>query len=1143
MKRIGYIHRYSSTEKKGILVYGYNMEPSWNSPSPILFSRDQCKTSIKTGSLVFFNIDEENIVSNIQQASIFNFDKVFMEELVSVFDSKDWKVAKKHTQIRYQNIYELEEFYEFENSSVKRDGLGNSSDVEISEGGLEESSIDLIIASRRSSVEILEDELESDFFDLGEELLDDEDYTSIGEYRKVTIPTSIEGEYALFGKQFRSYPYNGLYCDYIEENHFIYVDLLNPNLWIYPISKSRRNYYGKNVEEFIELFKILVLKERHSKERSRLFINNCVSANWRYLLDRLSDEELKAVYKSCVLLQPILPKNFCEHNIEILSEKYGFPSVEIADLFLTCKIRNIKTATDFCHFRERIRVYKQCGVKHLSDEGIPLCALSKERLNTLSKRIGRKFIYVRRYVFAKISQVNPNVDFGNLIDWEDAELVLKVGCFLDVVDKLISSFNPGLISFREEEMVSAYNGLPNEISPLFDSYISRVLKDKLKMLLERVEISPYSFHLLIEDFSKWIDNSFIVSITPLACEKFSKNINIQDLKDAYKYHYIPESLFVDKYLTLTEQYTSHQLLAELIDHSGYTFPDKIQLHILKSKLQDMDLSEVVPSYRNLEHICYDYHEIRSVYDFLQWINTESMGMFPNISKTVYYQIQDEVISKLSIDDKWYLFEKELIYTPGENKVKEILSEVYSKQSFKSPYLIRDCFQSQMAYDVISFSDFELIKKVIEILKQDYRDKIANDIEGFGKVYIWALNPNADVDLDELRRFFLEFPDNIKKRVFLYLFKLRAENRVNIDLLDFFGDIIESQILQNIVESQRSELYSCLMEWEVWKNGNMSSAIYALILILKSKLANPTQPLNYGQLKPALTMFTGGMGAMLKALKGFFIDCGGWRLLSYESPDKKYFTWNGYVNLFTGSEYNGYKYRVCFYETPLDLKGRQTNYVNTTYLKRAEAVLKKNFNYIYDNGTYLVHAKDEIKLKQYVMLYDIDDKCNLFDESVDYGRNPLFGFPFLALPPKYTNYETIYKKNENFICNCGLFMDLDPIYGIPFRWCKNKPCTRSFFLQPDSEWEKYKFADLLWILAKDKITKEQLWEINYEISHFFNEIIDVIPDQNISIESKLPKEADEVGKWTEGMSIFSSDSWGQYEYDEDLENSDYDEEDI
>ena len=58
MKQIGYVYRYSTLEQKGILVYGYNDGPLWNSPSPILFHRSQCRSLVKSGMLVYFEIDE-----------------------------------------------------------------------------------------------------------------------------------------------------------------------------------------------------------------------------------------------------------------------------------------------------------------------------------------------------------------------------------------------------------------------------------------------------------------------------------------------------------------------------------------------------------------------------------------------------------------------------------------------------------------------------------------------------------------------------------------------------------------------------------------------------------------------------------------------------------------------------------------------------------------------------------------------------------------------------------------------------------------------------------------------------------------------------------------------------------------------------
>ena len=111
MKKIGYIHRYDNNEEKGILVHGYNKGPFWNSPAPILFSESQCKTSVRTGVLVYFEIDKDKTVRDIEYASIFNFDKELLLSYASVYDTKEWNECEKETHICYQNIFEQKDFF------------------------------------------------------------------------------------------------------------------------------------------------------------------------------------------------------------------------------------------------------------------------------------------------------------------------------------------------------------------------------------------------------------------------------------------------------------------------------------------------------------------------------------------------------------------------------------------------------------------------------------------------------------------------------------------------------------------------------------------------------------------------------------------------------------------------------------------------------------------------------------------------------------------------------------------------------------------------------------------------------------------------------------------------------------------------
>ena len=84
MKKIGYIYRYNDNEKKGILMYGYNRSNRsvyYLKFPPILFSLSDCISSVKTGQLVYFDLDDKT-VSNIERASLSNFKYEFINSLI-----------------------------------------------------------------------------------------------------------------------------------------------------------------------------------------------------------------------------------------------------------------------------------------------------------------------------------------------------------------------------------------------------------------------------------------------------------------------------------------------------------------------------------------------------------------------------------------------------------------------------------------------------------------------------------------------------------------------------------------------------------------------------------------------------------------------------------------------------------------------------------------------------------------------------------------------------------------------------------------------------------------------------------------------------------------------------------------------------
>ena len=85
MKKFGYIYKYNHTEGMGILMFGvWKVKGYWGTTirnTPILFSDNDLLSDVKTGQLVYFDL-EGNKASNIERASLSNFKVDFIHNLI-----------------------------------------------------------------------------------------------------------------------------------------------------------------------------------------------------------------------------------------------------------------------------------------------------------------------------------------------------------------------------------------------------------------------------------------------------------------------------------------------------------------------------------------------------------------------------------------------------------------------------------------------------------------------------------------------------------------------------------------------------------------------------------------------------------------------------------------------------------------------------------------------------------------------------------------------------------------------------------------------------------------------------------------------------------------------------------------------------
>lgn len=1142
MKKIGYIHRYDRKEEKGILVYGYNKDLLRNSPAPILFSKSQCKTSVRTGVLVYFEIDKDKTVRDIEYASIFNFDKELLLSYASVYDTKEWNECEKETHICYQNIYEQKDFFSHK-EMVSLDNV--KEDVTCVE---QYESDDVTSKYKDESGE----EFDREAYDFDEELgvldwglYEDEDESDEDFDEGLDVIDSDEIT--------------------LDDDQTVIIDILNPSLWIPLIPKSRKNYYGKNESEVKDLFEILVAKRRKNHEeylskcrRSKrelqnlsigmqrvsypeLFQDDCVSPAWTRLLNRLSFTEIKNIYCSYPLLQPVLPEAFCEEYLDILSEDYGFPSATIAEKYLRNAIRHIHTSIEYSYYKRKLHTIKNCIARHLPNEGIPFCAIDRKKLGNITISLGIKQKAVINYVQNQISEANPELPLELMHSLTaNKDLLLQIGEFYDFVRELPKKTTKSyFLDFRLKELKEKYQEIPDTAHIFLDTYLGSTLSAFLIDSIKSGELSPYNLHLILEELSKWIDSSFLSTHLNLIESIFSKTNNVSDLKDAFEYKYIQESTFIQRYYELAVDRSDEQCLKDLCEWWKNRYPEELQLYILRRVLKHYDL-QFTYCYGDKDYdFPYDV-KVRSLNDFLKWMNENTYDNEDRtgyISKNVAEQIQKDILLTLSDEDSWYLFENGFTSFPNTNIIKERLSEAYSKFKdaywgfkFEEKYFEKDCFQEQMAIDVSNEHNTQLIKLIIDKLNPKYRAYAEKRVNGFAKLYLWSLNPTENIDWNCMNLYFAELPEDSQIKAFKYLFFNQLEH-TGYDTEIFLNNLLE-MLLQSTIELKKRTGNLCPNSNmnKVFTPGKSVSALALLVQILQTKLKDVKSPIKWNELEPTIAKLSGNCIHVFSKLINFFVKCPGWLLISSTvRSDTEYYARNGFVTKINADNVHECVYKVCFYESPIDVNNYEVDYLDDSYIEEVENTLKKNFNCKYDNGGYIISSKDEIRLKEFICRYSIDDECNLMNSALKQDNEI----------PIYSNYSTHHKNNELSICNCSQFKEVDPKLGLPFCWCKKSPCTQKVFLQPNNRWEYFQFHDLLWVVLREKAELEQIWCIYSEVSSFINYLIQNRDGSLVDSESKPLQKDEEIGEWTKDMSIFHDESFDDESFDDDYEDDEWD----
>lgn len=1074
MKQLGYIYKYNEDENKGILVYGYNYGPIWDKIKPLLFNRTNCKTVIKTGDLVYFdNVD--NFLS-ITKASLKNFDRELFCNMISHKPNESYNTYFEKTHIRYEDIsdlpssviYQEKESEEIINKTENPiDDIPSNINFSLNIGG-KEYNIDPLSGNP------FNDEFGEDFFE-----------------EKIKLPKDIDSLYKLFGR----YRHNDriyLYESNDSESQIIALnDLRN---WIDDETLSSKQYYGKNSQEFLDIYKLFFEQEKEQTQK----IDSSYSPLEK-LLSKLSDNDIDNIIKTLPKLQPLLPEHYCLRHLSSLSLCYFFPSKKVLISFLEFKVNSINSTEAFIELLnslKSVRSYLREGY------GIYFKDVSQE-LHQIWNLLAKKFnedIYpyinseIRHLTMGKI-KIHPIAD--DILS-DECKRTYSIGLFIESHNLLISNQNDSTaISFY----ANSIDGLHDTDLEILGNIIKKDINTQLKRIVNKESTDCESVVSICDYFSNWIDEKTISYCRKTGETHLLQSNNIETLISLYKYHLLEEKNFCDRFIKLSQDLSvkrCSELLYDGVD-GKIALPEAIQesivIRIFKEAnfRKNSDYKQITLSYST---------QIYNCEDLLNWLYSRVNDK--KLSKDIFYRLGEIYTEEFSKEDKWDLFTKGLIYRPDTDILKEKIKKLYIKFSNTerndylqwqldidklkqdNKYLARTYAQKLLCENLGKESKVNVILFSISLLDNNSKKIILKHGDKKLNFYIWSLYPNENIDLDSLDNYYDTLPIIIQIRILRYLFYLKANSVISFSIEDLYRKVkhFDKEHVSHIVLFIIAALYY-----------NLSDNSFSQI-----SQKNMEEYFNMPIDSAVVYLFHEAKGA----INSFFYKCNGRMLVNDTiSYDEKFYRY-GKIEF---KEINKKPfYVVSFYDTPISQYGEDIYDFDYLILDNVIDTLTENFPYKKVGNDYLIDIKYKIELMDYVRYYHIDDKCNLFPKST------------MAECP-----DTVVEFKNYKFCKSNFCHNLDPDLKIPFTWCDAKPCTHHYWrLNPTSNWENYKFIDLVSIL-KDCKTEEKyaIYKKNSEVSSFINSLyMDFFKDKKTPDQiqiNKFESEKDQ-GRWKQGMSI-------------------------
>lgn len=1121
---IGYIYKYSEEEGKGILVYGNYDYPRWK--KPILFSKNNCKSEVKSGQLVFFNLISESEVDQIERASLLNFNRELIDDLSSCYVHyayKDYDKWHKLTHIFFEDISKLQ---------VRTEKIVSSSDEDYS-ALIDEMDLDTYV----------------DYLYWDDDLQDIavKDEIVVNVYVPISLPNDIESLYTIFGTDFHEK------TDVNKES--IAIDLLDIKYWTDNKMVNNPIFYCDSIEKVLELFELFEIRRKKAYSKDIYTIENKeISKAWRYVLSRFNDNDLKDLLKQQPLFQPALPRKFCDKYLDALSINEAFSTIPICEAYCRYRVNKAQTTTDYVFLKEKLEEAINAKGREKSNDGVHLFNIKKKTLielkNTLDYRYSTVIFESIKKRIAEISNDNIVIKYKRFRSLTSAKknYIQKLGFFIDKYDSILHDIEELTLSHHfSKKLVSSYDQLSDNDKKDLRPCMERIAVDILVLTAKsNSDIKALDFSESKDYLGVFIDEHVYSDIIKKVNSEFLELNDLDDLKTAFSSGLITENQYLEQYKRLTQDFHPQRLAEEILyDYSKY-LPKSIQEYLIRRIIQLCDFEDLS---QRRTYYKFGFDEIHNLNELLEWFNGEKGR---HLDSAVLDTVLDEMSSSFSEEERWNLFVKGLIPSPYIETIRKKIDEAYERGKISDNWFSRDCFQSVLVEDILKEdSDFVKMRMILEHLNYHSKEIVREKGNDYCRFLIWVSKPDdvflpedlsfddllsgkkinfvtkTSINWDQISSYYYLLTPEEQIQILKYIFYLRAVGK------EFFS---ERELYLRLTNDEQFQIYKpiCVLLFLLEKKAldlslSISSDEMKTFCGVDNILNEPMDTSDWDWLNlwtPAERLRSRVSNLILH---DFFFECRGhflfsWRnTASLEHLSSIPFYYIGTIE--KNQKENKTYYVISFFDRAKDEYGHNIEYFDDCEtIDEAKSTLENNIPYELIDSEYWIFG-NEIELREFIIEYPIYDRCGLFNDRY-YGQYPL-----------HTNCIYIYSENEYKFCKCvKKCRKEDPKTKIPFYWCDKQPCTRrAKYLVPVEEWRSYRFVDLLYILYNRNIEfLDRVWDADAEISMFLNSFTS---NPESFDDSKSVSPENEIGEWNDAMSIVSdvNDNFDEYFYGDDDED--------